>query len=29
VTGDVMAELLATGSTPEVARPFSPGRFSP
>ena len=29
VTGDVMAELLATGSTPEVARPFSPGRFPP
>jgi glycine oxidase len=27
VTGDVMAELLATGETPEVARPFSPGRF--
>ncbi|GAA4500287.1 glycine oxidase ThiO [Actinoallomurus oryzae] len=28
VTGDVMAELLATGSMPEVARPFSPARFS-
>jgi glycine oxidase len=27
VTGDVMAEMLATGSVPEVARPFSPGRF--
>jgi glycine oxidase len=27
VTGDVMAELLATGEMPEVARPFSPGRF--
>jgi glycine oxidase len=27
VTGDVMAEILATGTAPEVARPFSPGRF--
>jgi glycine oxidase len=27
VTGDVMAEMLATGTVPEVARPFSPGRF--
>ncbi|MFI1160122.1 glycine oxidase ThiO [Streptomyces sioyaensis] len=29
VTGDAMAESLATGSLPEVARPFSPARFSP
>lgn len=29
VTGDVMAQLLAGGGLPEVARPFSPGRFSP
>lgn len=28
VTGDVMAEILATGSVPELARPFSPARFS-
>lgn len=27
VTGDVMAETLATGAAPEIARPFSPGRF--
>lgn len=27
VTGEVMAEILSTGSVPEVARPFSPGRF--
>jgi glycine oxidase len=27
VTGDVMAEILATGTVPEVARPFSPDRF--
>jgi glycine oxidase len=27
VTGDVMAETLATGTVPEVARPFSPDRF--
>ncbi|WP_234371600.1 MULTISPECIES: glycine oxidase ThiO [unclassified Streptomyces] len=29
VTGDAMAESLATGSLPDVARPFSPARFSP
>lgn len=29
VTGDAMAESLATGSLPEVARPFSPARFAP
>ncbi|MEK2472841.1 MULTISPECIES: glycine oxidase ThiO [Streptomyces] len=29
VTGDVMAEVLATGTVPEAARPFSPTRFSP
>lgn len=28
VTGDIMAELLTTGSVPESARPFSPARFS-
>ncbi|MEU8530867.1 glycine oxidase ThiO [Streptomyces sp. NPDC048629] len=28
VTGDVMAEVLATGVLPEEARPFSPRRFS-
>ncbi|MFH9228512.1 glycine oxidase ThiO [Streptomyces lydicus] len=28
VTGDAMAEALATGSLPEEARPFSPQRFS-
>ncbi|MFF5443596.1 glycine oxidase ThiO [Streptomyces sp. NPDC012888] len=28
LTGEVMAELLATGQLPEVARPFSPRRFS-
>jgi glycine oxidase len=27
VTADAMAETLATGEVPEVARPFSPGRF--
>jgi glycine oxidase len=27
VTGDVMAETLATGAVPEIARPFSPDRF--
>ncbi|WP_198535005.1 glycine oxidase ThiO [Streptomyces natalensis] len=27
VTGEAMAELLATGSLPEEARPFSPARF--
>ncbi|WNI32424.1 glycine oxidase ThiO [Streptomyces sp. ITFR-6] len=27
VTGDAMARLLAEGELPEVARPFSPGRF--
>ncbi|MCF3177710.1 glycine oxidase ThiO [Streptomyces sioyaensis] len=29
VTGDALAESLATGSLPDVARPFSPARFSP
>ncbi|MEV7405433.1 glycine oxidase ThiO [Streptomyces sp. NPDC091267] len=29
VTGDAMGQLLAGGELPEVARPFSPGRFSP
>ena len=29
LTGDVMAELLATGVVPEIARPFTPRRFSP
>ncbi|MER7985934.1 glycine oxidase ThiO [Streptomyces noursei] len=29
VTGDVLAEVLATGTVPEEARPFSPARFSP
>ncbi|MDF9812676.1 glycine oxidase ThiO [Streptomyces sp. SPB162] len=28
VTGDIMAELLTTGSVPESARPFSPTRFT-
>ncbi|WP_407553566.1 glycine oxidase ThiO [Streptomyces sp. Pv4-95] len=28
VTGDAMAEVLATGNLPEEARPFSPARFS-
>ena len=28
VTADAMAELLATGEPPEVARPFSPARFA-
>ncbi|MGW0393227.1 glycine oxidase ThiO [Streptomyces sp. NPDC003042] len=28
LTGDVMAELLATGALPEIARPFTPRRFS-
>jgi glycine oxidase len=27
ITGDVMAEILATGRVPEVARPFTPERF--
>lgn len=27
VTGDLMAEILATGRTPEQAVPFTPGRF--
>ncbi|GAB2595427.1 glycine oxidase ThiO [Streptomyces capparidis] len=27
VTGDVMARILTTGEVPELARPFSPGRF--
>ena len=29
VTGDAMAEVLATGELPEEARPFSPARFTP
>lgn len=29
VTGDAIAELLATGSTPETIVPFSPTRFAP
>lgn len=29
VTGDAMAEVLATGLLPEEARPFSPARFTP
>ncbi|MGD3105001.1 glycine oxidase ThiO [Streptomyces sp. YGL11-2] len=29
VTGEAMAEVLATGSLPDVARPFSPARFRP
>ncbi|MFF3563092.1 glycine oxidase ThiO [Streptomyces sp. NPDC002574] len=29
LTGDVMAEVLTGGELPEVARPFSPGRFTP
>ncbi|MEV6649785.1 glycine oxidase ThiO [Streptomyces sp. NPDC051219] len=29
VTGEVMAAVLATGELPEIARPFSPLRFSP
>ncbi|GAU68241.1 putative glycine oxidase [Streptomyces sp. NBRC 110611] len=29
VTGEAMAEVLATGSLPEEARPFTPARFSP
>ena len=29
VTGDVMAEVLATGTLPDEARPFTPRRFSP
>ncbi|MEV5241650.1 glycine oxidase ThiO [Streptomyces cinnamoneus] len=28
VTGDVMAEVLATGRLPDAARPFSPRRFT-
>ncbi|MHC6628690.1 glycine oxidase ThiO [Streptomyces globosus] len=28
LTGDAMAELLATGTLPDVALPFSPSRFS-
>lgn len=28
VTGDLMAQTLATGTEPEQARPFSPGRFT-
>jgi glycine oxidase len=27
VTGDVMAEILATGQVPDVAKPFTPERF--
>ncbi|MCZ7413797.1 MULTISPECIES: glycine oxidase ThiO [unclassified Streptomyces] len=29
VTGDALAESLATGLLPEVARPFGPARFAP
>lgn len=29
VTGDALAHALATGELPEVARPFTPKRFSP
>ncbi|MFD6181174.1 glycine oxidase ThiO [Streptomyces goshikiensis] len=29
LTGDVMAELLTTGAVPEIARPFTPRRFTP
>ena len=29
VTADAVADLLATGDLPEVARPFSPRRFAP
>jgi glycine oxidase len=29
VTADAVAELLATGATPEVIAPFDPGRFAP
>ncbi|MFC9848221.1 glycine oxidase ThiO [Streptomyces sp. NPDC060223] len=29
VTGDAMAHVLTTGELPDVARPFSPKRFSP
>ncbi|MFJ4279735.1 glycine oxidase ThiO [Streptomyces massasporeus] len=29
VTGDAMAQVLATGELPEEARPFTPKRFSP
>ncbi|MFI2631547.1 glycine oxidase ThiO [Streptomyces collinus] len=29
VTGDAMGHVLATGELPEVARPFTPKRFSP
>ncbi|MFG2288941.1 glycine oxidase ThiO [Streptomyces sp. NPDC048595] len=29
VTGDVMAEVLATGDLPDEARPFTPARFAP
>ncbi|GHE67387.1 glycine oxidase ThiO [Streptomyces vinaceus] len=28
LTGDVMAQLLTTGTVPEIARPFTPRRFS-
>ncbi|GHH78024.1 glycine oxidase ThiO [Kitasatospora indigofera] len=28
VTGDLLAEYLATGATPPLAAPFSPGRFA-
>ncbi|MFK0233390.1 glycine oxidase ThiO [Streptomyces vinaceus] len=28
LTGDVMAQLLTTGTMPEIARPFTPRRFS-
>lgn len=29
ITGDIMAEVLATGSPPELAEPFAPTRFTP
>jgi glycine oxidase len=29
VTGDVMADVLTTGQLPEMARPFTPQRFTP
>ncbi|MFI6346947.1 glycine oxidase ThiO [Streptomyces sp. NPDC050560] len=29
LTGDALAEALTTGELPEVARPFTPGRFAP
>ena len=29
ITGDAMAQVLTTGELPDVARPFTPKRFSP